>query len=81
MVGRRRRRHPAHLTLQSVQGESQQGRSGREAVTDHKVSSILACANLTRLYGGHGAQLLERDELSEPALNPPAYDDVGLHLI
>ncbi|KAH8743144.1 hypothetical protein F5883DRAFT_49270 [Diaporthe sp. PMI_573] len=47
------------------------------AVSDHKLSSILACAKLSRLYGGHGAQLLEGDELSEPAPNPPAYDDVG----
>ncbi|POS80446.1 hypothetical protein DHEL01_v201145 [Diaporthe helianthi] len=49
------------------------------AVTDQKLSSIQACANTLRLYGGQGAQLLEGDELSKPTLNPPAYDDVGLH--
>lgn len=44
------------------------------AITDHKLSSTLACADLPRLYGGYGAQLLEGDELSEPALDPPPYD-------
>ncbi|KAH8745113.1 hypothetical protein F5883DRAFT_268787 [Diaporthe sp. PMI_573] len=47
------------------------------AVTDHRLSSILACASLLRLYRGQGAQLLEGDDLSEPVPDPPAYDDVG----
>ncbi|KAI3401213.1 hypothetical protein diail_11919 [Diaporthe ilicicola] len=47
------------------------------AVTDQKLSPILACANLRRLYRGQGAQLLEGDNLSEPFPDPPAYEDVG----
>ena len=49
------------------------------AITDQKLSSIQACANPLRLYGGQGAQLLEGDALYEPSSNPPAYDDVGSH--
>lgn len=47
------------------------------AITDHKLSSILACSSLVRLYRGRGAQLLEGDDLSEPVPEPPAYKDVG----
>lgn len=47
------------------------------AVTDQKMSPILACANLRRLYRGQGAQLLEGDDLSKLFHKPPAYEDVG----
>ncbi|KAL1880752.1 hypothetical protein Daus18300_001366 [Diaporthe australafricana] len=47
------------------------------AVTDHKLSPILACANLRRLYRGQGAQLLEGDDLCKLFQSPPAYEDVG----
>ncbi|KAM3086317.1 hypothetical protein ACMFMG_000453 [Clarireedia jacksonii] len=47
------------------------------AVTDHKLSPILACANLSTLYLARGAQLLEGDDLPERFSTPPTYDDVG----
>lgn len=56
------------------------------AVSNERLSSIMALANTKSLYGGHGAEVIEGESLPEselesndvPAAHPPAYDDVGL---
>lgn len=53
------------------------------SITDQRLSTIAACANLVNFYQGRGAQVLEGDSSPEHEdgdnvyPNPPAYEDAG----